>query len=174
MMRILVIFLVTLVTLATTDTISLIRLVNKGYAGASYGSETYVGVPVMRYNSGFHAYTRVCDDDMFGDNEANFLCRKAGFRKGGKSTTYGDLEEKYRASRTDRSLWESAGTRILTITNCTPNASRLSDCNHQYGGDCTIDDTVALKCIPNWELEKVELKRNVSSTVVSGSYGTVV
>ena len=135
----------------------------------------YIGVPVTqtKYRNVSALPTRVCEEG-FGDNEADFLCRKLGFHDGGTFTTYKNLEERYQPINKEPWNWRRyAGN--LTITNCTENATSLADCTHSYTEmSCTIDDSVALKCNPVWELEKVELKRNISSTVVTGSYGTVV
>eukprot|EP00116_Pleurobrachia_bachei_P002775 sb/3463037/ len=144
-----------------------VELFNRGAAGRD---GTYVGVPVI-YSREFGLYRRVCKDGFSG-NEADFLCRRLGFPDGGNFTTYKKLEERYQISRDSRIL-DRPGN--LTITNCTENATSLADCTYNTGMNCTIDESVALKCNPVWTLEKVELKRNISTTaVVSGSYGTLV
>eukprot|EP00116_Pleurobrachia_bachei_P007822 sb/3468084/ len=115
-------------------------------------------------------YTRFCEEGFSG-NEADFLCRRLGFPDGGNFTTYKELEERYRP---ESWRWKYMPGN-LTITNCTENATSLADCTYNTGMNCTIDESVALKCNPLWTLEKVELKRNISTTtVVSGSYGTLV
>eukprot|EP00116_Pleurobrachia_bachei_P003309 sb/3463571/ len=141
-----------------------IRLTNR----AEYGRDgTYIGFPRI-----FSEETRVCEEG-FGRNEADFLCRKAEFPDGGTFATYNDLEERYRPSR-DAWYWGNVHGN-LTITNCTENATSLADCTYNTGMNCSIDESVALKCNPVWTLKRVQLKRNISTTaVVSDSYGTLV
>ena len=85
-----------MVTPATTESIVNIWLDNKSQFT---GRGNYVGVPRIITKADLEAKTwwrgNVCKKG-FGENEANFLCRKSGFPDGGTFTTHRDLEEKYR------------------------------------------------------------------------------